>query len=592
MKKYLLLLALTGIISQNSNAQYNLAMLYSSAGMEYGKASAIDADTNYINGSLFQNTINVNPDGITNLTAPGATTQIALTKYNRKGQLVWAKSFGGLTTSEAPHGIDCDSAKNIYVTGYFGSTTTAGPLNADFNPSGGGTVATQGNEDCFVAKYDKNGNYQWAFGLGNTGTNTQERAWDIATDKTGNSYVVGGFHGTVNFNPLGTPLTLSLPDTLVGLFIAKYNNNGICQWATTINAQCTSVFTEGYATCDLDAFGNLYVAGNYRGAAVNFNPLGTPVLLSSSGLTDIFIAKYNTLNGVLGWVKKIGGTAADLVSPGALRCDNNGNPYFTGRLNGTGSVDFDPGTGITNITTSALYLSSFDSSGNLRSAVGMNSGAGDGGHRVAFDNNNDVYISGWMNGTATFGTIARTAIAPTADVFIAKYNNALSTCLWAFNFGSTSSSDNNICAGLSIDQENSIIMTGQLYGTNCDVDPSADTLNLSSVGNNDCFIVKYNNNGLLWSLDTSGPLRNSNNISGAFNIFPNPAMNTLTITGPTTDRFHYSIYDAVGAVIKEGDGKFPDFTVNINELTAGVHFLKLTTLSEKTTYTSRFIKLH
>ena len=186
MKQIILTIAIASTFAIQTKAQNNLAIVYGSAGMEYGKASAVDADTNYINGSLFQNTINVNPNGTTNLTAPGAPTEIALTKYDRHGQLVWAKSFGGTTTSEAPHGIDCDAAKNIYVTGYFGSTTAAGSLNANFNPAGGGTVATQGNEDCFVAKYDQNGNYQWAFGLGNTGANTQERAWDIATDANGN----------------------------------------------------------------------------------------------------------------------------------------------------------------------------------------------------------------------------------------------------------------------------------------------------------------------------------------------------------------------------------------------------------------------
>lgn len=103
MKKILLLSLVC--VSLNINAQTNLAMLYSSAGMEYGKASAVDASNNYINGSLFQNTINVNPSGTTNLTAPGAATQLALTKYNSNGKLVWAKHMGGTTTSEAPHEI-------------------------------------------------------------------------------------------------------------------------------------------------------------------------------------------------------------------------------------------------------------------------------------------------------------------------------------------------------------------------------------------------------------------------------------------------------------------------------------------------------
>ncbi len=506
MKKYLLSIIVLSISITNLTAQNSLSVLYSSTGMEYGKASAIDADTNYISGSLFQNTIYVNPNGTTNLTAPGATTQIALTKFDKHGNLLWGKHFGGIATSEAPHGIGTDAQKNIYVTGYFGSTTTTGALNANFNPAGGGTISTQGNEDIFVAKYDKDGNYPWAFGLGNIGQETQERAWDISTDASGNSSVVGGFHGTMNFDPLGTALNLSLPDASAGLFIAKYNSSGICQWAEILDVKGTSVFNETYATCDLDNFGNLYVAGNFRGTGVNFNPLATTTTLSSAGQNDIFIARYNTVDGTLHWAKQIGGAAQDLVSPGALRCDSNGNPYFTDRLSGVGSVDFDPSAAIKSITNSALYITSYDSSGNLRYAVDMGSGAGDGGHRIEFDNNNNVYIAGWMNGTATFGTISRTAFSPTADCFLAKYSNDLSNCFWAFNFGGTGSSANNIVAGLSVDQENNPIITGQLYGTNADIDPSANTKNFTSIGNNDCFVIKYNSNGLLWT-ETTLPLR-------------------------------------------------------------------------------------
>lgn len=571
MKQIILTIVIASAFAIQSKAQNNLAILYGSAGMEYGKASAMDSDTNYINGSLFQNTINVNPNGTTNLTAPSAPTEIALTKYNKHGQLIWAKSFGGTTTSEAPHGIDCDAAKNIYVTGYFGSTTTTGALNANFNPAGGGTVATQGNEDCFVAKYDQNGNYQWAFGLGNTGANTQERAWDIATDANGNSYVVGGFHGTINFNPLGTAMNYTLPDTLAGLFVAKYNTSGICQWVVMLDAQCTSVFTEGYATCDLDANGNLFVAGNFRGTNINFNPLGTSTTLTSSGLTDMFIAKYSTANGVLSWVKKIGAAAQDIVSPGSLRCDNNGNPYFTGRLSGIGTVDFDPSAATTNITNSALYLATYDTNGNLRYAIGMNSGAGDGGHRVSFDSNNDVFITGWMNGTATFGTISRTANSTTADVFIAKYNNSLSSCYWAFNFGGTGSTANSICAGLSVDQENNAIITGQLYGTNADIDPSAATLNFSSVGNNDCFVIKYNSNGQLWVNDTTNTTTGINEqFQSKLLVFPNPTQDWVYFT-EKYETYTKEIYDLAGKLIyKTNEDK-----IDLSSCLRGIYIVKI-----------------
>lgn len=568
----------------NSIAQNNLALLYSSAGMEYGKASAIDVDTNYINGSLFQNTINVNPNGTTNLTAPGATTHIALTKYDRQGQLVWAKIFGGVTTSEAPHGIDCDASKNIYVTGYFGSTTLTGPQIADFNPLGGGTVATQGNEDCFVAKYDQNGIYQWAFGLGNTGENTQERAWDIATDANGNSYVVGGFHGTINFNPLGTAMNYSLPDTLVGLFVSKYNTNGICQWVVMLDAQCTSVFTEGYATCDIDNSGNLYVAGNFRGANINFNPLGTSTTLTNSGLTDMFIAQYNILNGNLNWVKKIGSAAQDIVSPGALRCDNNGNPYFTGRLSGTGSVDFDPSAATSNITNSSLFLVSYDASGNLRYVTGMNSGAGDGGHRVSFDNSNNVYIAGWMNGTATFGTFTRTANSSTADVFLAKYNNNLTICDWALNFGGTGSTANNICAGLSVDQENNPIITGQLYGTNANVNPLGTTaLNLSSVGNNDCFIIKYMPDGTLWENTVTG--LSDFNFQNKIFIYPNPTSNFLYLNSDLSIK-KIEIFNLAGHKLEWNENSN---SIDVSDLSIGTYIMELTEQTGKK-HRTKFIK--
>ncbi len=586
MKQITLTIAMA--IGIQAQAQNKLAILYGSAGMEYGKASAVDIDTNYINGSLFQNTINVNPNGTTNLTAPGAPTEIALTKYDRHGQLIWAKSFGGTTTSEAPHGIDCDAAKNIYVTGYFGSTTITGPLNANFNPAGGGTVATQGNEDCFVAKYDQNGNYQWAFGLGNRSANTQERAWDIATDANGNSYVVGGFHGTINFNPLGTAMNYSLPDTLAGLFVAMYNTNGICQWVVMLDAQCTSVFTEGYATCDLDAYGNLYVAGNFRGNNINFNPLGTSTTLTSSGLTDMFIAKYSTSNGVLSWVKKIGSALQDIVSPGSLRCDNNGNPYFTGRLSGTGTVDFDPSAGITNITNSSLFLATYDTNGNLRKVVGMNSGAGDGGHRVSFDNNNDVFITGWMNGTATFGTISRTAYSTTADVFIAKYNNNLSSCYWAFNFGGAGSTANSICAGLSVDQENNAIITGQLYGTNADIDPSTATLNFSSAGNNDCFVIKYNSKGQLWTNDTTGTTTGINEKSNTkLIVSPNPSTNIINIQSSSYEQITYDIYNSLGSIVSTGKC-FNQ--IDISKLPIGSYVLLLTDKNNKKHTSAKFLK--
>jgi len=581
------LIVVSGFVS--SHAQNRLAMLYGSPGMEYGKAGAVDRSGNYINGSLFQNTIDVDPEAEYQLAAPGAATQMALTKYDRCGHLVWANSIGGESTSEAPHGIATDADNNIYVTGYFGSGTVSGSQPANFDPRGGGTLVTQGGEDIFLAKYDSNGTYCWAFAMGNAGADTRERAWDIAVDDQGNSYVGGGFHGTMNFNPRGTALNASLPDTTAGLFIASYDHDGICRWVVVLDVKGNDVFSETYATCDLDGSGYLYVAGNFRGANVDFNPLGSSVRLSSSGQNDIFIARYSVENGNLTWVKRIGTAAQELVSPGALRCDSYGNCYFTGRLSGVNTVNFDPNGGLANVVNSSLYLVSYNQQGNLRHAAGMNSGTGDGGHRVAFDRDGYLYLTGWMNQSATFGVLTRTAFSPTADVFLAKYLPDLSVCDWVLNFGGEGASGQNIAAGLNVDPENHPLITGQLFGVNANVNPLGDEpCFLSSAGLNDCFVLKYNADGTLWENGTSAitEIRADWRLA----IWPNPISDWVSVKTVGEGLCRLAVYTLLGQKVALRDYSGGVARLDCSLWPRGVYLLRLTDGNGQPLATRKIIK--
>jgi hypothetical protein len=295
----------------------------------------------------------------------------------------------------------------------------------------------------------------------------------------------------------------------------------------------------------------------------------------------MFIAKYNTNDGTLVWVKKIGGAASEVVSPGALRCDNNGNPYFTGRISGTGSVDFDPTPNIVNVANSALFLTSFDTNGNLRFASGFASGGGDGGHRIGFDSQNNVYLAGWMNGTATFGNgISVTAKSPTADAFLAKFSNS-GTCQWAFSFGGEGATANNICAGLVVDQQDNVFMTGQLYGTNADFDPSPSAeLKLSSAGNNDCFVAKYTADGQLWKASNTA-LENVNIQNNDIDIYPTTIRNgdKLTISSESLKINEIAIYNAQAQLLVaktfSAENKIEFSMENANS--KGIYFVRINT---------------
>ncbi|MBL7990826.1 MAG: T9SS type A sorting domain-containing protein [Candidatus Kapabacteria bacterium] len=492
---------------------------YASTGQEYGKANTVDADNNHIVAALFQGSINVNPRGSTILTSSGQV-ECVVAKYSPAGALIWGIRLGGATSTDVPHGVETDAAGNVYVTGYFGSETDANPRSADFNPAGGGTLRTQSGFDAFLAKYDKNGQYLWSLALGNSAGNTEERAWDIAVDAAGNSVIAGAFSGTVNFNPLGAAQrTLSAGDNNSALFIAKYSPTGQNLWAVMADAHLTDVFTEGYATLDFAPNGELVIAGNFR-QTVSFS--GTPTTLSSRGQTDIFLARLNAETGALLWTKQIGGTAADVVSPGALRVNANNNIFFTGRF--TGICNFNP-DGTTNVSGGNLYLASYSGAGALRFAFAMNSPTtGSGGHRVGFDRTGNVYVAGWMRGATDFDPGAATATLTslgTQDVFLAAYTND-GKYLWARNFGSVGNTQNDICAGLALDRDDNVYLTGQIYGRFTDFDPSpAREGLLANAGQNDCFVVKYDKNGNLWQ-ETMTNVSNGELASSGITISPNP----------------------------------------------------------------------
>ena len=104
---------------------------------------------------------------------------------------------------------------------------------------------------------------------------------------------------------------------------------------------------EGLVTVDIAAGVCTDIAGNSNAAAGQFS-----------------IHYLSTI--VETWAKSIGGCNNESVYEMAV--DNSGNIYITGTFNGT--VDFDPGTGTTNITSSTGgYVAKYNTSGELEWAT-------------------------------------------------------------------------------------------------------------------------------------------------------------------------------------------------------------------------------
>src|SRR5690606_3486199 len=99
----------------------------------------------------------------------------------------------------------------------------------------------------------------------------------------------------------------------------------------------------------VDAAGNVYVTGQFSKGTCHFgytNGNGAIQKTVNSGNNIGFVAKLNT-NGVFQWVQTFdGGTCF----PASIAVDPSGNVYTTGYF--TGTVDFNPGAGTENLTSS------------------------------------------------------------------------------------------------------------------------------------------------------------------------------------------------------------------------------------------------
>ncbi len=113
---------------------------------------------------------------------------------------------------------------------------------------------------------------------------------------------------------------------------------------------------------EVDAAGNVVVTGRFS-TSVDFDPGAGQTVLTTKGGTDAFVARYTTA-GALDWVRQFGGSLGDAGN--GVDLDAAGNVVVTGYFSGT--VDFDPGTGVSNLTSAGdndIFVVELSAAGGL-----------------------------------------------------------------------------------------------------------------------------------------------------------------------------------------------------------------------------------
>ncbi|MBL7918751.1 MAG: SBBP repeat-containing protein [Bacteroidia bacterium] len=473
MKKLLFILCVLALSAKSQSLAFQWAKGIGGTSAETGEGIATDGSGNiYITGIL-QGTVDFDPGPGTFTLASAGSQDIYVCKLNATGNFVWAKRVGG-PGIDVGQAITVDGLGNVFVAGYYDGTVDFDPGAAIYN-----LTSSSGSTDIFVLALNSSGGFVGASSMGGTGT---DRAYSIAIDPSGNIYTTGVYAGIADFDPSASTATLSAvggPD----IFVSKLTSGGTFVWAKSLGG--TSANEEGHGI-KADGSGNVYVSGFFAGTA-DFDPSATAFNLISNGAADNFVVKLNSTGNFV-WAKQTGGTSTEKTY--WLSLDGAGNIYTSGFFSGT--VDFDPGAAVANLSTTGLndgFISKLDASGNYVWARAVNTNSYVNCNALAIDGSNNVYVTGYFQGTTDFDpSVSTYSITSNGslDVYILKLD-AAGNFVTAKTFGSTGA---DFSSSIALDASNNVFTTGYFLGT-VDFDPASTIFNLTSVaGSSDVFVHK------------------------------------------------------------------------------------------------------
>lgn len=243
----------------------------------------------------------------------------------------------------------------------------------------------------------------------------------------------------------------------------------------------------------IDNQGNIYTTGFFFSQTADFDPSSNSFILSSTNSSHFYISKLDE-NGNFIWAVSASGTtgisnARDIIT------DKSGNVYIIGDFFGT--VDFDPSTGVTNLTSTSLediFIMKLDSTGSFLWVKQIEgSGRVEFGKSIAVDIYDNIYATGYYEDSADFDPGINQFILTTdgsLSAFLLKLNSR-GEFKWATQFGGVSLSRGE---SIAINSNGDIFTVGVFSGT-ADFDPSSNIQNLTAVGNNDIFISKLDSTG-------------------------------------------------------------------------------------------------
>jgi hypothetical protein len=369
------------------------------------------------------------------MSTPATSTNIFYARFSADGEPLWVKSLGSDTGHETAAGLDVDAEGNVYLTGtLLGNINLAGPEEK--------LVYT-----AYLLKTDPSGNIEWTKQSSITAYDQEHleyydtiEQWDqytprafgesIRVDNEGNIIVSGSFNLTILWDEL---MVSTYPRTYDNaLYIAKFNPQGEALWANTVDNHYEQPST--FNVLELDASGNIYLAGHYRAAIIykNLSRYTENPDFMPSELHEIYILKISA--------------AGDGVWLTGVSDATNDDPYIIN--------DFIN-------TVQSLHIS----------------------------NDNRLFVTGYMaRNTTAFGDILLTPTPGYFDRYVAELSQA-GEWEWVKQIP-VNAETNQTQGAVSMDMAGNLILAGDFYGT-----ITLEENSLQSRGGSDIFLASLSFTG-------------------------------------------------------------------------------------------------
>jgi len=316
-------LSVAYLAKYTSDGEYIYA--YSFNGFKESRIRSLDVDAQsnvYFSGT-FGGTMDADPGpGTTTLTSKPNVEDPFFCKFNKAGNLCWAKKI------EGGDGYDVFATVVDDQGGFFASGIFYGKTDFDPGPDSAFVTTKSNVPNMFILHLDTAGNYKWVRSFGKGYGNT------LLYKPDGHILFGGNFEDTVDFEP-GPGVTQRISKGNADNFIINLNAQGNLAWVQTFGG----TGQEGVREINLDNNGNLYASGFFSGT-VDFDP-GPATANFTSNDVDIFVSKFSA-TGTFQSAFTLTGVGNQVPQRCFFGTDND--PIVMGHFTNTMTIRPTPGT--------------------------------------------------------------------------------------------------------------------------------------------------------------------------------------------------------------------------------------------------------